>query len=142
MQFFVGYQSGVTNVVTSLNLITSGPYWWTFWIVHLLIGSLVPLLLLIKSQDDPRMVSLACFLIMVTFIAVRLNFVIPDLAVYKLEGLEHTFFHERLRTMYTPNLNEWLVSLWVISLGLVAFLLGTRWLPVVSSRRGGMEHVK
>lgn len=140
LQFFVGYQTGVTNVVASLNLISSGPYWWTFWFVHLLIGSLVPLLLLIGRPHDPKMVAWACFLIVITFITVRFNFVIPDLAVYKLEGLEHAFAHARLQTQYTPNLNEWLVSLWIISLGLVAFLLGARWLPVISSERGGMEH--
>ncbi len=140
LQFFVGYQTGVTSVVTSLNLIASGPYAWTFWLVHLLVGSLIPLLLFLGSPHNSKAVAWACFLIVITFIAVRLNFVVPDLAVYKLEGLEHTFYHERLRTHYVPNLNEWLVSLWVISLGLIAFLLGTRWLPVISSQRGGMEH--
>lgn len=142
LQFFVGYQTGVTNIVASLDLITTGPYWWTFWLVHLLIGSLIPLLLFIGRPHDAKTVAWACFLIVITFIAVRLNFVVPDLAVYKLEGLEHTFYHDRLRTQYTPNLNEWLVSLWIISLGLVTFLLGARWLPVISSRRGGMEHAE
>jgi Ni/Fe-hydrogenase subunit HybB-like protein len=140
LQFFVGHQTGVMNVVASLDLITSGPYWWTFWLVHLLVGSLVPLLLFIGRPHNPKTVAWACFLIVITFITVRFNFVIPDLAVYKLEGLEHTFYHDRLRTQYTPNLNEWLVSLWIISLGLITFLLGARWLPVISSRRGGMEH--
>ncbi len=142
LQFFVGYQTGITDVVASLDLIASGPYSWTFWLVHLLIGSLVPLLLFIVRPDDPKAIAWACFLIVITFIAVRLNFVVPDLAVYKLEGLEHTFYHERLRAQYMPNLNEWLVSLWIVSLGLVAFLLGARWLPVISSRRGGMEHAR
>jgi molybdopterin-containing oxidoreductase family membrane subunit len=140
LQYFVGYQTGVPMIVTSLNHIASGPHSWTFWVVHLLIGSLVPLLIFIMRPHDSRAVAWACFFIVITFIAVRFNFVVPDLAVYKLEGLEHTFYHERLRTEYVPNLNEWLVSLWVISLGLIAFLLGTRWLPVVSSQRGGMEH--
>ena len=42
LQFFVGYQSKVTGIVTSLNLIAFGPYWWAFWIVHLVIGSVIP----------------------------------------------------------------------------------------------------
>jgi molybdopterin-containing oxidoreductase family membrane subunit len=87
------------------------------------------------------MVATACFLIIITFLAVRLNYLIPDMAVYKLEGLQNTFFHQRLRPEYVPNLNEWLVSLWVISLGLLAFLLGTRWLPVIQAGRGEEEHV-
>jgi Ni/Fe-hydrogenase subunit HybB-like protein len=140
LQFFVGYQSGVVSVVTSLNLIAFGRYWWSFWIIHLLIGSLIPLFLLIFKQAQPGKLAWACFLIVITFITVRFNFVIPDLAVYKLEGLENTFFHPRLRTDYIPNLMEWLVSIWVVSLGVLAFLLGARWLPVVSTLKGGEEH--
>ena len=141
LQFFVGYQSGVPSVVTSLNLIAFGRHWWSFWIIHLLIGSLVPLYWLTFKQDQPDQLAWACFLIVVTFITVRFNFVIPDLALYKLEGLENAFFHQRLRTDYLPNLMEWLVSIWVVSLGVLAFLLGAQWLPVISTLKGGEEHV-
>jgi dimethyl sulfoxide reductase membrane subunit len=79
-------------------------------------------------------------LIAITFVTVRFNFIIPDLAVYKLEGLEQTFYHQRLRTNYVPSLNEWLLSLWIISLGVLIFLAGTRWLPVLSSNKEGVEH--
>ncbi|ROQ91036.1 NrfD/PsrC family molybdoenzyme membrane anchor subunit [Desulfosoma caldarium] len=141
LQFFVGYQANVLSVVAALNLIAFGDYWWTFWIFHLGLGSFIPLLILLFQKDSPGAVAWACALIVLTFLAVRFNFVIPDLAVYKLEGLEHTFYHPRLRTHYTPNVNEWLVSVWVISLGLLIFLLGSRWLPVINSdQRGGMKH--
>jgi molybdopterin-containing oxidoreductase family membrane subunit len=141
LQFFVGYQSKVTGIVTSLNLIAFGSYWWAFWIVHLVIGSIIPAYLLIRYPDNSKMVATACFLIIVTFLAVRLNYLIPDMAVYKLEGLQNTFFHQRLRPEYVPNINEWLVSVWVISLGLLAFLLGTRWLPIIQAGKGEEEHV-
>jgi len=133
--FFVGYQSKVTGIVTSLNLIVFGRQWWTFWIIHLFFGTLIPLILLIKYGDAPRAVAWACFLIVVTFVTVRFNFLIPDLAIYKLDGLEYTFFHRRLRTHYIPSLVEWLVSLWIISFGLIAFLAGSRWLPIHSSAK-------
>jgi len=62
--------------------------------------------------------------------------------VYKLEGLEATFYHHRLRTTeYFPNLTEWLVTLWVFSLGLLAFLLGSRWLPVIAAGKEEEAHV-
>jgi len=141
LQFFVGYQSKVPNFVTSLNLIAFGPFWWAFWIVHLLIGSAIPIYILVTRRNDSRAVAWACFLILVTFFAVRLNYLIPDLAVYKLEGLQNTFFHMRLRTDYVPNINEWLVSLWVVSLGLLTFFLGMRWLPVEAAGKGEEEHV-
>ncbi len=141
LQFFVGYQSKVPNFVASLNLIAFGPFWWAFWIVHLLIGSAIPMYILITRPQDSRAVAWACFLILITFFAVRLNYLIPDLAVYKLEGLQNTFFHQRLRTDYVPNINEWLVSIWVISLGLLTFFSGMRWLPILSAGKGEEEHV-
>lgn len=142
LQFFVGYKTGVVMNRTSLDIIAFGPYWWVFWVFHVVLGSAIPLYLLAGQHQSPKAVAWACFLIMITFIAVRLNFVIPDQAVYKLEGLEATFFHWRLRTdQYFPNLTEWLVSLWVLSLGLLAFLLGSRWLPVISAGKGEAEHV-
>lgn len=140
MQFFVGYQTGTAAIVTSLNHIVTGPYWWSFWVVHILIGGLIPLSLLLFGSQNPKLVVWACFLIFATFIAVRFNFILPDLAVYKLEGLDQTFFHPRLRTDYTPTANEWLVSLWIVSSGLFAFLLGTRFLPVVTNESGGAAH--
>jgi molybdopterin-containing oxidoreductase family membrane subunit len=140
IQFFVGYQTGRTDIVTALNHITVGPHAWIFWVVHLGIGSIIPLLLLTFAQKSAKAVAAACFLIFVTFVAVRYNFIIPDLAVYKLEGLEFVFRHARLSTDYVPNLNEWLVAVWIISLGLLAFLLGTRYLPIVNAKLGGMDH--
>jgi len=141
LQFFVGYQSKVPNFVTSLNLIAFGPFWWAFWILHLLIGSAIPIYILITRAQDTRAVAWACFLVLITFFAVRLNYLIPDLAVYKLEGLQNTFFSHRLRTDYVPNINEWLVSIWVLSLGILTFFLGMRWLPVEAAGIGEEEHV-
>jgi len=141
LQFFVGYQSKVPNFVASLNLVAFGPFWWAFWILHLLIGSAIPIYILLTRAHDSKAVAWACFLVLITFFAVRLNYLIPDLAVYKLEGLQNAFFSHRLRTDYVPNLNEWLVSIWVVSLGLLAFFLGMRWLPVEAAGKGEEEHV-
>jgi Ni/Fe-hydrogenase subunit HybB-like protein len=140
LQFFVGYQTRTYALLSSLNLIAFGPYWWTFWIVHVAVGSILPFGLLLSRPGDSKAVAWACFLIVITFVTVRFNFIIPDLAVYKLEGLEQTFYHQRLRTNYVPSLNEWLLSLWIVSFGILAFLAGTRWLPVLSSSREGVEH--
>jgi protein NrfD len=140
LQFFVGYQTGTLAILTSLNLIAFGPYWWSFWIIHLFFGCAIPVFLFITRPNDSKALALACFLIVVTFVSVRFNFVIPDLAVYKLEGLDATFFHRRLRTEYMPSFKEWLLSIWIISLGVLVFLAGMRWLPVLSSSRGGAKH--
>ncbi|MFH0998860.1 MAG: NrfD/PsrC family molybdoenzyme membrane anchor subunit [Pseudomonadota bacterium] len=127
IQFFVWYKTGLMSIMTSLDLIVKGPYAWTFWVVHLLVGSLIPLILFATGINSPKAITWACLLIVVTFVSVRFNFLIPDLAVYKLEGLEQTFFHPRLRSHYTPSVNEWLVSVWMIYLGILVFISGIRW---------------
>lgn len=139
LQLFVGYYTGSVKIVTSINLILFGSYWWMFWIIHLAIGSVIPLYLLIKKGKNAESVATACIILVVTFVAVRLNFIIPDQAVYKLEGIDSAFFHERLSTTYFPNLNEWLVSMWVVSLGVLFFLAGTKFLPIVNSKIGAEE---
>lgn len=136
LQFFVGYQTGKTAIVTSLNLIVSGPYAWTFWVVHLLFGGVIPIVLFVLGKTNTKAIAWACLLIVVTFVTVRFNFLIPDLAVYKLEGLENAFYHPRLRTHYTPTLIEWLVSVWIVSTGVLAFISGIKWLPILSSGQG------
>jgi dimethyl sulfoxide reductase membrane subunit len=142
LRFYIGYQSKNPAAVASLDLAISGSYAWTFWIGHLLVGSLLPLIMLIRFRDNPGAIAWACFLIVITFITFRLSFLIPDLQITGLQGLESAFVNKRLQTHYIPNLNEWLVSLWVISLGLLTFLLGTRWLPVATADRGGLEHAE
>ena len=141
VQFFVGYRTDSPGTVAALNMIAFGPNWWAFWIVHIVIGSLIPLYLLFFRVNDVRYVAWACLLIVIALIAVRYNAVVPDLAAYNLEGLDRAFINRRLSTAYSPNLYEWLVSLWVVSLWVVVFLLGTRWLPVISPEKGGEQHV-
>ena len=140
MQFSVGYVSAKPNLVAVLNYIAAGPSWWVFWIVHLLLGSLIPLAMLFFSGRDPKKVALAAFLIVITFVAVRYDFVVPEFSVYPLDGLQSAFVHPRLSTAYSPNLNEWLVSVWIISLGLLAFTLGVSRIPVLTQSNGGKDH--
>jgi molybdopterin-containing oxidoreductase family membrane subunit len=140
MQFSVGYVSAKPNLVAVLNYILAGPSWWVFWVVHLFIGSLVPLAVLFLSGGDSKKVAQAALLIVVTFVAVRYDFVVPEFSVYPLDGLESAFVHPRLSTAYSPNLNEWLVSVWIISLGLLAFTLGVSRIPVLTEANGGKDH--
>lgn len=140
MQFSVGYMGARPDLVAVLNHILSGPSWWVFWIMHVLLGSLIPLWLLYGTGRRPGSVRLAALLIVVTFVAVRFDFVVPEFSVYPLDGLDAAFVHPRLSTEYVPNLNEWLVSLWIASLGLLAFLLGVSRLPALTATLGGRSH--
>ena len=142
VQFFIGYQSNSPGTAAALNMIAFGPV--------LVLGLLdrSPPHRQPRAPATPavptRRQSLrrrACLLIVITFLAVRYNAVVPDLAAYNLEGLDKYFVHPRLSQAYVPSLYEWLVSLWVVSLWVVVFLLGTKWLPVIPAEKGGEQHV-
>lgn len=126
-EFSIPLWYGVGEEVQTLQLVLFGPYWWVFWIVHLLIGTLIPLYILLTNKQ-PRYLGLAGLLIAITFMAVRLNAVIPALVTPELEGLQTAFRDERLRFDYIPSIHEWLVVLFVISLGTFLFYLSCKWL--------------
>ncbi|MDP2847519.1 MAG: NrfD/PsrC family molybdoenzyme membrane anchor subunit [Humidesulfovibrio sp.] len=140
-QLFVASASGRPDAAFALERILSSGSGFLFGFMHLCLGGLLPLILLRGGADSPKAVAWACALIVLTFISFRFNFVVADLAVTRLEGLEPFYVHARLSADYVPNLNEWLVSLWVVSSGVLAFALGTRYLPVSGPLNGGQSHV-
>jgi molybdopterin-containing oxidoreductase family membrane subunit len=139
-QIFVAWWSGGDLARDALDSLLAGPQWWVFWVIHLILGSLLPLLMLWRGGRQAPTVARASLLILLTFVAARYAFLIPDLKTLRVQGLEEAFVHFRLGTAYAPNVNEWLVSLWVVSLGLLLFALGMRYLPVMGGEQGG-EHV-
>ncbi len=118
---------GRTN---ALLLILSGPYWWTFWIVHLFGGVAVPLVILFSKPDWPGWLGLAAGLSVFTFVAVTLNIVIPVLVTIDMQGLAEAFSDPKLHLNYFPNTMEWLVLAFIGGVGATLYGLGFRWLPM------------
>lgn len=108
-----------------------GPYWWVFWILHIVLGSFIPIYLLVGKSKNPMAVGIAGLLIATTFMAVRLNIVVPGLIEPQLHGLERAYQDSRLTFEYVPALFEWQVVLFVITIGVALFYLGYRLLPIV-----------
>ncbi|NLF64587.1 MAG: polysulfide reductase NrfD [Chloroflexi bacterium] len=129
------YQGGNPMRTEAIMLILTGPFWWSFWLVHVLLGVFVPVLLLFQRGEQPRWAGIAALLSVVTFVAVTLNVVIPTLATPELEGLAGAFVHDKLNFNYVPNLVEWLVILFVVGLGGMLYGLGLRFLPVLRSAK-------
>jgi len=119
----------------SLRLILFGQYWWVFWLIHLLLGSVVPILLIVFAGKNINAIATAGGLIAVTFLSVRLNIVIPALAVEELEGLKNAFSGPGLNFSYFPSSMEWLFFLWTVSVAGLIFLLGYSLLPLVSRKK-------
>jgi len=122
---------GVGHEVDLLNKVLFGEFWWVFWLIHLGLGTLVPLLLLVFGGDRPAAVGLAGLLIAITFMTVRLNIVIPGLIVPHLRGLESAYVHPRLVFHYVPSFFEWKVTFFVVAVGMTLFFLGYWLLPLI-----------
>ncbi len=115
----------------ALLLILTGPYWWSFWILHILLGVLVPLFILFTMAHRPLWVGVAAALSIVTFVTVTLNIVIPVLVTPEIEGLATAFVHPKLTLDYVPNVMEWSVIAFVFGFGGLLYGLGLRWLPIL-----------
>jgi|GEM_PF-17323 len=111
-------------------LVLTGSYWWVFWIVHLLLGVALPIAILALRGRRPMWAGLAAGLILVTLVSVRLNIVIPGLAVPQIEGLDTAFVEEKLDFAYFPSAVEWLVTLLAAALATGIVWIGSRVLPM------------
>jgi protein NrfD len=117
-----------------LSLVLTGPYWWVFWIVHVLLGGIVPMALLATRR--PRAWVVAGGLVAVTFLSSRLNLLVPGQAVSELEGLQAAFVHPRLDFVYHATAMEYLVSFFLVAVGMAILYAGlhlsalfeTRWI--------------
>jgi protein NrfD len=130
-EFSIAYwnpQSGSAE----LSLVLTGPYWWVFWIVHVVLGGAVPLALLATRR--PRAWVVAAVLVAVAFISARLNVLVPGQAVAELEGLQDAFVHPRLDYLYQATLMEYLVALFILALGMAIFYVGLRVSTMVERR--------
>ncbi len=114
----------------SLKLVLFGQYWYVFWIFHLLLGSIIPLVLLWLRRNDVKSIGAAGFLIASTFLSVRLNIVIPAQVVPEMKGLESAFIEPHLMFSYLPSFHEWRLVFFIIAFGTAMFYLGWKILPV------------
>jgi len=112
-----------------------GPHWWLFWLVHLALGSLLPILLLVLRPRSIGWVGLACFLIATTFLAVRIDIVVPGQLIPEIRGLETAYQEAGLSFQYVPSSGEWLVGLFVLSLAVLLFAIGYSNLPLTDKTR-------
>lgn len=112
-----------------------GEHWYVFWVIHVLIGTAIPVALLSLRPHTPRAVGIAGVLVATSFFAVRLNMVIPSLVTPQLQGLEQSYRDRRLSFDYLPSLFEWRVLTFVLALGVALLYLGYRYLPIGTSTK-------
>jgi protein NrfD len=130
-EYLVAFRGGIPGETAGLNLSLFGPYWPVFWLAQLVLGTIVPLALLLNSRarQSAPLVALACLLIVVGIFALRLNIVIPGLEVEEIRGLTAAVSTQRITSEYFPSLSEWLLTLGISGLGLILFGFGELLLP-------------
>ncbi len=113
-------------------LFTGGPLSFNFWILEMLLGSLVPMVLLLTPYTRRnrfwRMLALA--LVVIGVVAYRWDTNLSGLLVVMpyLPGQAVAY------ASYTPSLIEIVTGMGVIAYGLLGFSLGVRYLNVVNHR--------
>lgn len=122
----------VPQNVEAVRAVLFGPYWWSFWIIQILIGTLLPILILVQ----PRLARSSGWagwmgaLVLVGFAVARANIVFPALTVPELEALTTSFTGPHLTYNYFPSLMEWAVTLGISGMAVLAFLIGSDRLPL------------
>ena len=111
--------------------VLGGPYPWVFWLFQVALGAVIPIALLSLRQRSVGWVGLASLLVAGSFLATRLNIVIPGLVEPQLEGLETAYVESGLSFDYFPSLMEWLVLIFIGAFAIGLFYAGFRALPLI-----------
>jgi molybdopterin-containing oxidoreductase family membrane subunit len=117
----------------ALELVLFGPYWWVFWIVHLLVGGLLVLALLATGSRGAW--TLGSLLAAVCFVSARLNVLVPGQAVSEILGLQEAFQHPRLTFIYNATAMEYFVGCFMLAVGMAVFFIGNRISGMLAARQ-------
>ncbi|MEW5882679.1 MAG: NrfD/PsrC family molybdoenzyme membrane anchor subunit [Armatimonadota bacterium] len=136
-EFSVAMWYGIGHQNAMMSRVLWGPYWYVFWVFHILIGSLIPIGILARHRRSSFALGIGGLLVAGAFMAVRLNIVIPALVEPQLKGLEEAYYDKRLVFEYLPTWFEWQVVFFVLAAGIALFYVGCRLLPVLNSSQFG-----
>ncbi len=116
-----------------LELLTAGPLSFNFWVLELLLGTLIPMIMLLTpyTRRNPFWRMIALGLVVVGVIAFRWDTNLSGLLVVMsyVPGQAAIAY-----TSYVPSTVELVTALGIIAYGLLAFSIGVRYLRVVDHR--------
>jgi protein NrfD len=130
-EYSIAMYGAIPSEVSPLLKTMTGPFWYVFWIGQVGLGMVIPVVLLAwkRTRQSPVWTGVAGVSIVLAFISVRLNIVIPPLSVPELQGLEQAVPSVRMSMTYVPGLMEWFLSIGIVGLGMALFALGYNLLP-------------
>lgn len=134
-EFLIAGYGLAPDQIHTLSVMMSGPFSWTFWIVQVGLGMVVPIGLVAypKTARSVWGLTIAAIAVVIGIIGVRFNIVVPTQIVHQLPGMPEGY--------YIPNLVEWLASVGIVAMGLILYSFGVRWLPLEIQEKEGVEHV-
>jgi molybdopterin-containing oxidoreductase family membrane subunit len=116
----------------SVEFLLFGDYWAVFWLLHVLLGIVIPLVLFATSQKG--LWTLAALLVTVGFAAARMCILVPGQISGQIPGLQQAFQDARLTYSYHPTSMEYLVGLFMVAVGMAIFYVGMRLSNTLASR--------
>ncbi len=116
----------------SVSFLLFGDYWPVFWIGHLLLGVLIPMLFFGTSRK--ALWVWAAFLVGVGFGAARMCILVPGQVTGQIPGLQQAFQDARLTYTYHPTSMEYLVGAFMLALGMAIFYVGMRLAQTLAAR--------
>jgi len=132
--YFQSIYGDIPQNVKAINMVLFGSNWWAFWILQLLIGTIIPIVVLVQRRlaQKPLWAGWMGVLVLFGFAVARTNIVFPALCVPEMDALVTAFSGPHLSFEYFPSPMEWAVTLGATALALLGFLIGTERLPLFS----------
>ena len=112
-----------------------GSTWWVFWLMHVGLGILLPLVLLAVSPKAKNAILAAAALVVTMLAGIPYILIVPAQS-FGMTPFTNAFTGAGLTANYTPTSLEWQVVLLGLGVGFAMFLLAIQFLPVEAKRVG------
>lgn len=121
---------GATDNLIAVQSILTGRYWFSFWIVQIALGLLIPVLVLAqpKLAKNGFVAGLMGLFLLIGYAAARILIVVPGQVAEMMPGQAAAFYGPKLTLDYTPSLMEWSVTSAVIGFAILGILIGMDYL--------------
>lgn len=132
-EFLIGFYGLEQEEVSTIKLMMSGPWWWSFWLFQMGLAMVFPLIILFikKTRTSVNWILAASVMTIIGIVGVRFNMVVPSLIIPEIDGLPYG--------NYYPNLSEWITTFGLIAMCLIIYTLGEKLFPIEESENSESE---
>lgn len=127
---------GATDNLIAVQSVLTGPYWFSFWIVQIALGILIPIIVLSqpKLAKKGAVAGLMGLFLLIGYATARILIVVPGQVAPMLPGLAEAFHGPKLSYDYSPSLMEWSVTSAVMGFAILGILIGMDYLLAYLAR--------